>query len=332
MKKIALLPDSVRKELFTATALRIGIRPEAAEKYFWVCYMLDHLFHDCSYKDLFVFKGGTSLSKSYHLIRRFSEDIDLVLDWRSLIKDNSDPWAQRSRSSQERYNKMINAEAAEFYVSRLMPALNSELEEELKQRNLIKIDPDDEMVINFFYPRLFDQSYLLPTIRLEIGPLAEWAPSHQTTIQPFAAEQYPHLFEKTTTDILTVDAERTFWEKVTILHKLAHYPEGKNLPPRYARHLYDVYCMGHSPVKQSAFSRKELLNQDILFNRKFYYSKSAHYESATLSEIVLVPNRSILPALRSDYKAMENMIYGIVPVFDEVLNYLSELQDEIHSL
>ena len=78
MKKVARLSNEERQELFQATAIKMGMRPEVVEKDFWVCFMLDHLFHDCEYKDAFVFKGGTSLSKSYHVIERFSEDIDLT--------------------------------------------------------------------------------------------------------------------------------------------------------------------------------------------------------------------------------------------------------------
>ena len=84
------MSDKDREELFIATALKIGIRPEAVEKDFWVCFILDHLFHDCEYNKAFVFKGGTSLSKSYHLINRFSEDIDLILDWRIITGNQSE--------------------------------------------------------------------------------------------------------------------------------------------------------------------------------------------------------------------------------------------------
>lgn len=332
MKKIVLLSDKEKEDLFKATALKIGIRPEAVEKDFWVCYIIDHLFHDCEYKDAFVFKGGTSLSKSYHLISRFSEDIDLILDWRKIIKDQSDPWAERSNNKQNKYNEQLNAEAAKFYATELVPVLNKELAQKLGNKELFSVDAHDEMVVNFNYPRIYDDDYLRPVVRLEIGPLAEWAPSHTTRISPFAAEKYPQLFEHTDTEILTVDAERTFWEKITILHTIANYPEGKALPLRYARHLYDVYCMGHSDIKNSAFARKELLEKDVIFKQKFYYSKRAHYETATLGDIMLVPKESIIPALRSDYRAMENMIYGDVPVFDDILTYLSELQSEIHSL
>ena len=93
-----------------------------------------------------------------------------------------------------------------------------------------------------------------------------------------------------------------------------------------------MYCIGHSPVKQSAFERKELLSKDILFKQKFYYSKGAHYESATLSEIDLIPHNDIIYDLRKDYKAMENMIYGEMPSFDAIIEYLHILQEEIHAL
>lgn len=332
MKNVALLSDKEKEDLFKATAMKIGIRAEAVEKDFWVCYMIDHLFHDCEYKDAFVFKGGTSLSKSYHLINRFSEDIDLILDWRKITRNQSDPWAKRSKSKQDQYNKQINADAASFYTSELVPALNNELSKKLGKKELISIDIQDEMVVNFNYPRLYEDDYLRPVVRLEIGPLAEWSPSHTTRISPFVAENYPQLFECPETEVLTVDAERTFWEKITILHKIANFPEGKTLPLRYSRHLYDVYCMGHSDIKQSAFERRELLEKDILFKQKFYYSKGAHYETATLDGIMLVPNDSIISALRSDYKAMENMIYGQVPSFDEILVYLKDLQKQIHSI
>lgn len=332
MRKVALLSDNDREELFSAVSGLIRIRPEAVEKDFWVCYLLDHLFHDCAFKDAFVFKGGTSLSKSYHLINRFSEDIDLILDWRRIIHDESDPWADRSKNKQDQYNKQINAEAAVFYNEELVPTLNAELKEKLDIDNLFSVDKQDEMVVNFSYPKLFEGDYLRSAVRLEIGPLAEWTPSHLTVISPFAAEKYPQLFEQTSTDVLTIDAERTFWEKITILHKIAYFPEGKPLPKRYARHLYDVYCMGHSSIKHNAFERKELLRKDILFKQKFYYSKGAHYESATLTDINLIPHKDIIPELRKDYKAMENMIYGDIPSFEEIIEYLHVLQDEIHAL
>ena len=95
------------------------------------------------------------------------------------------------------------------------------------------VDKEDEMVINFYYPQIFETGYLRSCVRLEIVALAEWLPSHETVITPFVAEKYPSLFEQKNTSALTIDVERTFWEKLTILHKIANFPEEKVLykPP-----------------------------------------------------------------------------------------------------
>ena len=332
MKNIALLNKDDKTVLFTQTAAKMEMHPSIVEKDFWVCFLLDHLFHDCKYKDMFVFKGGTSLSKSYHVIERFSEDIDLILDWRKIINDESNPWDERSKTKQDTYNKQINKAAAEFYRDELVPVLNEELTQKLGVGEWVSVDSYDEMVVNFMYPRDFELEYIVPVVRLEIGPLAEWLPSHKTVIEPFVAEKYPDVFEQKNTEILTIDVERTFWEKITILHKMANFPEGKILPRRYARHLYDVYCLGNSEIKMSAFERKELLEKDVAFKQKFYYAKSAHYETATLQTISLIPKDEIMQPLRNDYAAMANMFYGKAPEFDEILSFLTKLENEIHNL
>ena len=251
----------------------MGMQPNVIEKDFWVCFMLDYLFHDCEYKNVFVFEDGTSLSKAYHVIECFSEDIDLILDWRKVIKDEVNPWEERSKTKQDLFNKQINSEAANFHKDILVPWLNMEIKEKLGEGEWFSVDSEDEMVINFYYPQIFEAEYLKSCVRLEIGSLARWLPSHNTIIVPFAAEKYPELFIEKETSVLRVDVERTFWEKLTILHKIANFPEGKVLPSRYARHLYDVYCLGNSWVKESAFKRKSLLEKDVAFKQKFYYAK-----------------------------------------------------------
>lgn len=321
-----------KREVFQAVSLSMGLRPDIVEKDFWVCFMLHHLFHDCKYKDAFVFKGGTSLSKAYHVIERFSEDIDIILDWRKIVSKGEDPWDDRSKTKQDQYNKLVNARAAKFYAHELVPCLNSELEELLGTGQWIDVDENDEMVVNFFYPQLFEVEYLRDKVRLEIGPLAEWLPSHVIEIQSFVSEKYPKLFDRKMTEVLTIDVERTFWEKLTILHKMANFPINKSLPPRYARHLYDVYCMANSSVKGQAFARKELLERDVTFKQKFYYAKSAHYETATLKDISLIPADYIIDAVRQDYAAMKNMIYGEYPEFDVIIDRLKKLEEEVHSL
>lgn len=100
----------------------------------------------------------------------------------------------------------------------------------------------------------------------------------------------------------------------------------------FIQHQYDVYNMGNSWVKERAFKRKELLEKDVAFKQKFYYAKGAHYETATLSSIELLPKEAVLNALKEDYQAMSNMIYGNIPEFEAILEFLEKLQEEVHGL
>ena len=333
MQNVARFSDKERKELFAATAAKMGLHESVVEKDFWVCFLLNHLFHDSEYKDAFVFKGGTSLSKAYHIIERFSEDIDLILDWRKIDYKTGDAWKDRSKNQQDKFNKEMNAAAARFYKNALIPKLNEELEAKLGLKNLFKTDENDEMIVQFAYPPLFHNLYLRSYVQLEIGPIAEWLPSHEVAIKSFAAEQYPRVFQVCPESLVrTVDVERTFWEKITILHKIANFPKEKTLPKRYARHLYDVYKMGKSKIKEMAFAKRELLDKYIAFKQKFYYSKNARYETAVLNSVKLLPESSFIDELRSDYHNMLQMIYGDKPDFDEIIDYLQILEKEIHSL
>lgn len=96
MRKIATIKENDRKALFQNTAAKMGLTNAIIEKDFWVCFMLDYLFHRCEWKDNIAFKGGTSLSKAYGLIERFSEDFDLILDWRVIGFEMDEPWKERS--------------------------------------------------------------------------------------------------------------------------------------------------------------------------------------------------------------------------------------------
>ncbi len=326
--------DKDRRVLFLNTAEKKNLHPAIVEKDFWVCYILDYLFHRSQYSRSFVFKGGTSLSMAYHLIERFSEDIDLILDWRTINYESEDIWEKRSNTKQAQYNEKMNQDAATFICGDLLTSLTDGLKKELSFQPEIFIDPDDEtkQVLDFAYPRAFHEDYIRPEIRLEIGPIAEWMPSHWVEIQSIAAEQYATVFAQPTTEVLTIDAERTFWEKATILHKIAHFPESKRLPLRYARHYYDLYRMSKSSVKQSAFDSKELLARDIIFKSKFYYSRNASYETATLERINLMPPERLVPEIRADYERMKNMIYGEIPDFTDIMAGIAALENEIHQL
>ena len=131
MRDIARINENDRKALFHNTAAKMGMTDAIIEKDFWVCYMLDYLFHRCAWRDNIAFKGGTSLSKAYGLIERFSEDIDLILDWRVLGYGINEPWEERSNTKQDIFNKEANTRAEEFLRNTFLPAISADLAAEL---------------------------------------------------------------------------------------------------------------------------------------------------------------------------------------------------------
>lgn len=218
-------PSNIDREvLFGNAADRAGIsNPAIVEKDFWVSFTLDYLFHKSPWPKSFIFKGGTSLSKAYHVIERFSEDIDLIMDWRLLGYGIREPWEERSKTQQDKFNKKAVTDASEFLTTIFAPQMEKDIGNMIGQETSVRMDPDDkeQCTVNFFYPHVFNTDYLRQEIRLEIGPLAEWVPSHPVAVTSTVAEQFPKAFQQVDTVVPTVDVERTFWEKVTILHKTA---------------------------------------------------------------------------------------------------------------
>lgn len=332
MYKIAKLPDTERRIIFRNTAQKMGLNEAIIEKDFWVCLTLDYLFHNCEWKDAFTFKGGTSLSKCYGLIKRFSEDIDLILDWRVLEYSVNEPWEERSNTKQDQFNKEANSRAEKFLAENLLPVLQRDLSVMIGNQADLYIDEEDQQTIRFRYPKIFQTESVLQMIRLEIGALAAWTPAKRKIIKPYAAECYPKVFEKAEVEILTAAAERTFWEKVTILHHEANRPENLEIPSRYSRHYYDLYCIAHSENKEIAFQNLELLRRVVGFKMKFYPRKWAKYEEAIPGSIRLLPPEFRFTALEADYLSMSEMIFGEYPSFEELMEFIKQLEIEINTL
>ena len=185
MRNIAKINENDRKALFHNTAAKMGMTDAIIEKDFWVCYMLDYLFHRSAWKDNIAFKGGTSLSKAYGLIERFSEDIDLILNWRVLGYGIDEPWQERSNTKQDIFNKEANTRAEVFLRDTFLPATLAELTAELGQNVHCFIDDNDLQTIKIVYPNSFADSSILQEIRLEIGALAAWTHVKEATVTPF---------------------------------------------------------------------------------------------------------------------------------------------------
>ena len=331
MRKIAVIGPKEREALFRNTSAKMGVSEAVIEKDFWVCYVLDHLFHRCRWKDHLAFKGGTSLSKAYDLIKRFSEDIDLILDWRVLGYGIDEPWKARSNTKQDAFNKEANERAAEFLRDEFIPSITKDLSEELALPVRCEIDPFDGQTVKFVYPNSFSDTAILKEIRLEIGALAAWTPAAEQTITPYAAQYYGQVFDQPSTQVLTVLPERTFWEKVTILHREAFRAQSITLPSRYSRHYYDLYCMARSPVKDRALADTDLLARVVAFKDKFYRCPWARYDLAKPGTMRLMPPEYNVPKLMDDYEHMQNMVFGEKPDFDIILFCIQKLGSEINA-
>jgi hypothetical protein len=331
MDRIATGKASDRRDLFAESASRLGMNPAIVEKDFWVCWILKHLFAEPTLKSQMVFKGGTSLSKVFGLIDRFSEDIDLILDWRLLgygLEEGNDPCqAIQSKTKQSRYNQDMNAKAAGYIRGTLLGQLNQLFAS--VAGIAASIDKDDPHTVNVQYPVAFTAEYIRPEVRLEIGPLASWVPSSPHSIQAYAATCFPKAFADPDCAVVAIDAERTFWEKATILHQEAHRPG--TVPARYSRHYYDLFKLAESPVKTAALSNHDLLKAVVEFKERFYYSSWAHYDLAQPGTFRLSPPESQLSTLQRDYRAMRDMFYKEPPEFTEVLRSLKVLEDEINA-
>ncbi|MBL8025417.1 MAG: nucleotidyl transferase AbiEii/AbiGii toxin family protein [Fibrobacteres bacterium] len=330
MDDIALASVSHRQSVFDIAADRMQLPPAIIEKDFWVCWLLNRLFSSEPWQHSLMFKGGTCLSKVFGLINRFSEDIDLILDWSLIDIDNKTAWEKKSRTKRDQFNEAVNHKAAQFLEKALLPWLSAGAG--LPQLTGMKASMDlfDKLCINVVYPASYPTGYLNPQIRLEIGPLGDWVPHGNFSIRSYAAEYAPKAFRQPEGNVRSILAERTFWEKATILHREAHRTPDQHLPSRQARHYYDLAMLAKSSVKTRALSDNGLLTEVAKFKEQFYPCPWAKYETAKKGSLRLLPPNHNIDVLRKDYIAMQDMMFGTAPGFDEIIFILTELEQEIN--
>ena len=221
---------------------------------------------------------------------------------------------------QDQFNKKINRLAADYIASTLCP----ELDELLRKESIglsASVDPDDPHVVNIRYPAAFAEAYIRPEVRLEIGPLASWVPSARHVIQPYAFDVLPEVFENPAFEVVAIAAERTFWEKATILHQEAH--RTTPIPQRYSRHYYDLYKLAVSRVRAVALADPKLRADVVAFEQRFYPSAWARYDLAVPGSFRLLPaTPSHVKDLAHDYEEMQVMLFGAPPEFGAILDEL----------
>lgn len=337
MDNVAQLSSSDRKDLFNEAAARMGLNPVIVEKDFWVCWLLKQLFTIKEFDGWLVFKGGTSLSKCFNLIQRFSEDIDIAVDFEKLgFIGEKDP--RRTKLSYTKRAVLLKEmlTAGQNYIAReFVVILASRIRNILGRDSWrLQINSNDRNVVEFEYPSSIEGKldYIRPRVILELGTYAEPVPNAKYDIIPFAAEHFPNLFATPRCSVATVVAKRTFWEKATILHAEYHRPLDKSTPARYSRHYADVAEMSYALVAKEALADIELLEGVIRHKDMFYHSSWAKYEQALPGSFHLMPREERLAAINRDYREMLTMFFGEPPKFETILERLSDLEKKINSL
>jgi predicted nucleotidyltransferase component of viral defense system len=326
MDKIIAASTKERRKVFEQAGSLLGFSPAIVEKDFWVTWVLGQLFESKNLKHKLLFKGGTSLSKVFNLIQRFSEDIDLILDWNEVV--TVDPRLERSKTKQDHINKQIPLQAQGYIKQVLLP----EIKELISEICEVKIEVSDPNVININYPATFEDGYLRPEIRLEIGPLASWTPNDDYEISSFLSQVLPNVIHKATVKVKAIKVERTFWEKATILHHEANRPLDQVFPSRYSRHYYDMYkLISNQAIQDNALADLNLLKSVVQFKEKFYPRAWAAYGQARPGSFKIIPPIERVESLKQDYKNMSEMLYGDIPTFSEIIKKLEEFEINLNS-
>ncbi|MDO4605419.1 MAG: nucleotidyl transferase AbiEii/AbiGii toxin family protein [Helcococcus sp.] len=331
MSKLLKISSEELELVIQNTSDKLSMSKAIVEKDLWVCMILKYIFKDFKYKDAIVFKGGTSLSKVYKLIERFSEDIDLALDWKLLGYKSKEPYEDRSNTKQLKFNDKLNEDTKVFLRDEFLPVLENDFKDALKGKDYkFYIDEFDGQTICFDYPKNHKDSSILQVIRLEIGSLAEPIPASRRKIKTYIEEEYPEVFDENI-QVVAVDSLRTFYEKITILHREANRVNG-NYPTRYSRHFYDIYKMLLRDIKEKSFDNLDLLKSVIEFKKKFYACNWAKYDDIMEGNIKLIPSNEALEIFSKDYDSMKNMLFGEKISFDRIISSVREYEIELNEV
>ncbi|MGA2606616.1 MAG: nucleotidyl transferase AbiEii/AbiGii toxin family protein [Terriglobia bacterium] len=336
MNKVAIMEARARADLFSETAERMSVAEAIIEKDFWACWVLKQLFSNKAFEGRLLFKGGTSLSKIFKAINRFSEDIDLAVDYEALgFKGENDP--RQENISNTKRNKILEKmmeECQRYIGGEFLDVLGKQCREILGAGDGwgLEVSKDDKNVVLFHYPAASTKrlSYLRPQVILELGTHAEFVPRDSFTVHSFAGEHFPKVVLENDVRVVALLGKRTFWEKVTILHAEYHRPAEKALPERYSRHYYDVAMMAEGKIKDEALGDRGLLAQVVKHKETFYSSGWVRYDLAKPGSLRLVPLENRRGVLEQDYKKMAVMIFCEPPSFGWILDRLANLEKEIN--
>jgi hypothetical protein len=332
MAEFFQLSTAERLDALNAAANTSGLLPHLLEKDVWVVWSLRNLFAG-PYAEHLVFKGGTSLSKAYGIIRRFSEDVDLTYDIRAIAGDlvgDADTPLPASKSQEKKWTKEIRARLSGWIGAEIVPRLKLDLE----QHGLpATVRAEGDKAFIDYAPLAIGTGYIAPAVMLEFGARSTGEPSEPRAIHCDAANHLQGVEFPTATPKV-MRAERTFWEKATAIHVFCSQGEFRG-GDRFARHWHDVTRLDAAGFADAAIADKALARAVAEHKAVFFAEKNTHgevidYHAAIGGALQLVPNDGALAKLAVDYQHMvdDGLFLDDAEPFDTLLERCRAIQQK----
>ncbi|HLN20928.1 MAG TPA: nucleotidyl transferase AbiEii/AbiGii toxin family protein [Bacteroidales bacterium] len=324
------LSDERRKEIFNQTSQRAGLPVSSIEKDWWVTMVLKTVF-ELDISEHLVFKGGTSLSKGWNLINRFSEDIDFAINM-TFLGYNGDPTGKSITRLRKASYAFTNTKLRESLDTRLKENGFIEYEIQANGEKNTSADPHSLLII---YKSLTEKSeYISPNVKLEIGARCQIEPWESREIQSIVGYHFKEQkFADSPALIRTVIPSRTFLEKAFLLHEEFQRPHDKMRSERMSRHLYDLEKIMDTEHARKALEDTELYNTIINHRKTFTKMDGVDYSTHQPERIDFVPPENIIKEYEKDYRGMrESMIYGDSLPFDELIERIKELRSRVRAI
>lgn len=332
MKGFIDLSFARRRAVCEQVQARLGLRAASVEKDFWVCWTLRELFGLPEIGPRLTFKGGTSLSKGWKLIERFSEDIDVVIDREYLgYGGDASPEAAPSRKKRGQALGALRAASQTLIRDSLAPAFKERIAQHLGADGwTLEADAADVdgQTLLFKYPAAFDGGgYVAPVVKIEMGARSDIDPAESPLIQPYLADVFPDLLGESLFAVRTVAARRTFWEKAMLLHEETYRPAEKKRGRFMSRHYYDLSCMIGKGIADAAVADPVLFKRTAAHREIYFRYTWLDYGTLRQGALRLLPLDEQRDGWEQDYAAMrEAMFFGEAPEFAEILRAVGEFE------
>lgn len=339
MKEFIELPEERRRLVCTEAGAQLNLFEIAVEKDFWVCWTLRKLFELPEWGEHLTFKGGTSLSKCWNLIERFSEDIDIVIDRGALgFGGDSAPETAPSKKQTIKRLKALKETCQQTISDRIQPALTESISSDLPGdlEWVLESDPNDpdRQTLLLVYPTAFPEqaAYLHRAVKIEMGARSDTDPAESIDIRPYISDAFPDLFSEPQARVRSVMPRRTFWEKAMLLHEETFRPEDKRRRVAMARHYYDLYRLILAGVGEESARDRDLFDRVAAHRQIFFRHAWVDYSTLNPGQLRLLPTEADRPAWQADYESMrQEMFFGDVPTFDEILTVVGEFQVRLNA-